>query len=140
MPGDMTDELRAEAIAFGRYLVGSAPAGDLVDRYRRANEQLFADEGPDATAAYAREHPWAIPMLDAATGLVGLRGGEPSLLRKKLLVMTAILETTPEYVARTEPVAASLPVLAVKLGLAGARTAFHAATGLALLAMVKRRG
>jgi hypothetical protein len=136
----MTDDLRTEAIAFGKYLVDREPGEELVERYRQANEQLFAHEAADPAVAYARAHPWAIPMLDAAEGLAGMRGGEPSLLRKKLLVMTAIVETTPEYVARTEPVSASLPALALRLGMAGARTAFHAATGLALLAMVKRRG
>src|SRR5687767_14205873 len=101
MPGDTTDELRAEAILFGRYLVGRAPDEELVERYCRANEKLFARELRDPAAVYAREHPWAIPMLDAATGLVALRG-HPSLLRKKLLVMVAILETTPQHVERTE--------------------------------------
>lgn len=140
MPGDPTDDLRAEAIAFGRYLVDHTPGDELVDRYCRANAELFAHEAPDPAVAYARVHPWAISLLDAAAGLAAMRGGEPSLLRKKLLVMTAIVETTPEYVARTEPRSASLPALAVKLGLAGARTAFNAAVGLALYTLVKRRG
>jgi hypothetical protein len=133
------DDLRAEAIAFGRYLVDREPTAELVERYCQANAELFAHEPPDPAATYAREHPWAIAMLDAAAGLAGMRGA-PSLLRKKLLVMTAILETTPEYVDRTEPTSASLPELALRLGLAGARTALNAAAGLALLAMVKRRG
>ncbi|HTL32489.1 MAG TPA: hypothetical protein VL326_05170 [Kofleriaceae bacterium] len=134
------DDLRTEALVFGRYLVGRDLNEALIERYCRANEELFAHEAPDAAVEYARRHPWAIPMLDAAEGVAGMRGGEPALLRKKLLVMTAIVETTPEYVAQTEPRSASLPALAVKLGVAGARTALHAAAGLALLAMVKRRG
>lgn len=139
MPGDPTDDLRAEAIAFGRYLIGHAPADDLIERYCRANEKLLAREPKDPAVRYAREHPWTIPMLDAATGLVTLRGGY-SLLRKKLLVMMAILETTPEHVARTEPKTVGVTELVVRLGVAGARTAVNAAAGLALLAMVKRRG
>ena len=136
----MADDLRTEAIEFGRYLVERDLSEELIDRYCRANQELFAHEAPDPTVTYAREHPWAIGMLDAAAGLAAMRGGEPSLLRKKLLVMTAIVETTPEYVARTEPRSASLPELAVRLGMAGARTAFHAAAGLALYALVRRRG
>ena len=128
-------DLREEAIVFGRYLLGSEPEAALVERFCRANETLFADERDDALVAFARQHPWSIAMLDAAAGLA-----EPgSLLRKKLLVMTAIIETTPSLVERTTQQAVSLPRLALRLGAAGARTAVNAATGLALLAWVKRR-
>lgn len=136
MPTPVNDaDLRSEAILFSRYLVGREPDEALVDRYCRASEALFAGRAGDATLDFARRHPWSIPMLDAADGI---RGGD-SLLRKKLLVMTAILETTPTLVDRTEQRAASLPRLAVRLGAAGARTAFHVATGLALRAMLRRR-
>ena len=135
----MTDDLRTEAIAFGKYLVGRELGEELIERYRQANEQLFAHEAADPVVVYAREHPWAIPMLDAAAGLASVRGGQRLLLRKKLLVMTAILETTPEYVTRTEQRAAGLPELALRLGVATARSAFQAAAGLALYAIVKRR-
>lgn len=132
------DDLRTEAIVFGRYLVDRAPSEELIERYRRANEELFAGQGGEDAAVleFARRHTWAVPMLDAAAGL---RGGAP-LLRKKLLVMTAILETTPEYVERTEARAVGLARLALRLGVSGARTAFHAATGLALIAALRRRG
>ena len=136
----MPDDLRTEAMVFGRYLVDRDLSEELIERYCRANEELFAHEYPDSAVDYARKHPWSIAMLDAATGLAALRGGEPSLLRKKLLVMTAIVETTPDYVKWTEPRAAALPELVVRLGVAGARTALNAAAGLALLAVVKRRG
>ena len=139
MPGDPAD-LRTEAIVFGRYLVDCEIGEDLIDRYCRANEELFAHEVPDSAVDYARAHPWAIAMLDAAEGIAALRGGEPSLLRKKLLVMTAIVETTPAYVKWTEPRAAALPELIVRLGVAGAKTAINVAAGLALLAVVKRHG
>src|SRR3954463_15565149 len=126
----MGDPLRTEAIVFGKYLVDRVPAEALIDRYCRANEELFPGAADDPAVEFAREHPWAVAMLDAAAGL---RGGE-SLPRKKLLGMTAIVETTPEYVERTEPRAVSLPRLAWRLGVSGTRTAFHAATGLALTA------
>lgn len=139
------DELRTEAIVFGRYLVDREPAEDLIDRYRRANETLFgaeiggargASDADRAVLDFARRHPWSVPMLDAAAGLTG----KAPLFRKKLLVMTAIIETTQEFVDRTEQQAVGLPRLAVRLGVAGARTAFHVATGLALSAVLRRRG
>jgi hypothetical protein len=133
------DELRTEARVFGRYLVDREPAEELIERYCRANELLFAPDASDADNSvvdFARRHPWAIAMLDAAAGLTA----HDSLLRKKLLVMTAILETTPELVDKTEQRAVGLPELALRIGAAGARTAFNAAAGLALSAVVRRRG
>ena len=136
--GHVIDELRTEAIVFGRYLVDREPSEELVERYCRANETLFTGEVGDrdrAALEFARKHPWSVPMLDAAAGL----SGQTPLFRKKLLVMTAIVETTPEFVERTEQRAVGLPRLALRVGFAGARTAFHAATGLALSAVLSRR-
>ncbi len=137
----MGDDLRTEAILFGTYLVDGTPSEELIERYCRANRELFADEadssGSDhAVLAFARQHPWSVPMLDAAAGLTG----QAPLLRKKLLVMTAILETTPAYVEQTEQRSVGLARLAWRLGTAGAKTAVHAATGLALIAALRRRG
>jgi hypothetical protein len=129
-------DLRTEARVFARYIVGETPSEAIVERYRAANHALPAVHGDDEVVAYARQHPWSVSLLDAAAGLTT----SGSLLRKKLLVMTAILETTPELVAKTEPRAVGLPQLAVRLGVAGVRTAFEVAAGLALSAVVKRRG
>lgn len=130
------NDLRIEAQVFGRYLVGESPSAALVDRYCAANHEIGALSGDDAIVAYARRHPWSVSLLDAAAGLTDAG----SLLRKKLLVMTAIVETTPELVTKTEPRAVGLPQLAVRLGVAGVRTAVEAAAGLALTQLVKRRG
>jgi hypothetical protein len=134
----MGDDLRREAILFGTYLVDRPPSEELIERYCRANHELFAGEGDEdrAVLAFAREYPWSVPMLDAAAGLTG----QAPLLRKKLLVMTAILETTPDHVAQTEQQSVGLARLAWRLGTAGAKTAVHAATGLALIAALRRRG
>ncbi|HLL23485.1 MAG TPA: hypothetical protein VK427_15215 [Kofleriaceae bacterium] len=131
----MSDALRIEAVIFGRYLTGQDPAPALVERYCQASHTLFAAAPDEPALAFARQHPWAIPMLDAAAGI---RGAD-SLLRKKLLVMTAIVETTPALIDKTEQRAVGLPALALRIGIAGARTAFHVATGLALDAFVRRR-
>ncbi len=129
-------DLRSEARVFGRYLVGEAPSEVLVERYRAANHAIPAVQGDDEIVAFARQHPWSVSLLDAADGLVA----SGSLLRKKLLVMTAIVEATPELVTKTEPRVVGLPQLAIRLGVAGVRTAFEAAAGLVLSAVVKRRG
>lgn len=129
-------DLRTEANVFGRYLVGKPPSEALVERYRAANHAIAAIQGDDEVVAYARRHPWSVSLLDAAAGLTAAN----SLLRKKLLVMTAILETTPELVTETEPRVVGVPQLAVRLGVAGVRTAVEVALGLALTTVVKRRG
>src|SRR5436190_1407965 len=46
-----------------------------------------------ALVAFARRHAWSVSLLDAASGL--LRPG--SLLRNKILLMAAILETSPAF-------------------------------------------
>ena len=129
-------DLRIEANVFGRYLVGEAPSEALVERYCAANHAIAAVHGDDEFVAYVRNRPWSVSLLDAAAGLTATN----SLLRKKLLVMTAIVETTPELTAKTEPRAVGLPELAVRLGIAGVRTAVEVALGLALTSVVKRRG
>jgi hypothetical protein len=129
----LIDELRHEARLFGRYLVGRDPDEQLVERYVRANE--VHGLGSDRDVEFAREHPWAIALLDASAGVIG---GE-SLLRKKLLVMTAIVETTPALVDRTAPSAVGLPRLVLRVGFAGARSVAHVVSGIALELYLSRR-
>lgn len=133
----MSDELRNEAITFGRYLVDRDPSEDLIARYIRANEVLFepGSAADHAVLDFARQHPWSIAMLDASSGVIGGN----SLLRKKLLLMTAIVETTPELVERTEPTSVDLPRLALRVGTAGVRTVFNVVSGLVLQTMLRRR-
>jgi hypothetical protein len=109
------DHIDVEARAFTRYLVGRTPPPEIVARYRAAHGELFAaaPAGTDASlVAFVRRHPWSVWFLDPAVGL--LRPG--SLLRNKILVMAAILETSPafadEFLSRPmHPVALALRVI-----------------------------
>jgi hypothetical protein len=89
-----TDTELKEFKLFARYLIGQDAPDELFARYARANS-IFFGEGCNpketATLALACQHPWTLPYLDAACGLLR----PDHLLRKRLLVMTAILETTP---------------------------------------------
>ena len=115
MPEPEDRELELEGRLFGRYLVGREPPRELVERYREANRILLGGTAPGSDAAviaFARRHPWSIPFLDGAAGLV--RPG--SLLRNKILVMAAVLEASPafaeEFLSRTvHPVSLVLRVL-----------------------------
>lgn len=123
---------------FARYLVRREPSTILVERYVRAHEELLseADAIDHDVVEFARRHPWSIGMLDASAGLIG----GSSLLRKKLLLMTALVETTPDLVDRTEPRSVDLPRLVLRVGTAGVRTVFNVVSGLALQRMLRRRG
>src|SRR5438046_9346229 len=104
MPDDADEApaLEAEARLFTRYLVGRPPPAELVDRYRAANAAIFTEpvaREDAALVAFARRHPWSVSLLDAASGL--LRPG--SLLRNKILLMAAILETSPAFAAELLP-------------------------------------
>lgn len=86
----------AEAAAMSRYLVGTLAAVELLDRYAQADGLLFAapPEPRDARLlAFVRAHPRTIGPLDAASALLR----RDSRLRKKVLVMAAILETSPRF-------------------------------------------
>jgi NADH dehydrogenase len=87
-------ELIAESILFTRYLISADPPQELIDRYVAANRTLF----PDRTAGsgelrFVRRYPRALPLIDAAAGLLK----PESMVRKKALLMTAVLEATPAY-------------------------------------------
>ena len=135
IPGD--DALALEARRFGRYLVGREPETALVARYVAASKVHFpAPLPPDdaAIVAFAREHAWSVGLLDAAAGL--LRPGRP--LRNKILLMAAILETSPEHADEFLPRHVGPIALAAKVAVAGVVAVTSAVVGAALLAVVAR--
>jgi hypothetical protein len=133
-PRPHLDALRTEAILFSRYLVGADPPEELITRYAEADAILF--EAPASAAdrkilAFARAHPWSIALFDARTCV-----SPGSRFRRKLLVMMAILETTPRFVAQTSPAPAGLGALVVRAGAAGVATLASFIAGLALTLVV----
>ena len=126
--------LRREAKLFGRYLLAVEPSDELAARYTAANRALLADEpvGPEVT--YALRHPFTLPFLDAACAVLN----PASVLRKKILIMTAVLEASPAYTDFfLKPPSAPLAML---LGLAwqGIRVTAKMALGLPLYLVARR--
>jgi hypothetical protein len=130
--------LREEARRFGRYLLGAPPSDELVERYARAHDHVLREPPTPADAAilgFAGAHPWSLALLDAGTAVVG----SAPLLRRKLLVMMAILEATPDHADRMIPRGGvALPRLLLRLARAGAVSAVKMAAGAALAVIVTR--
>jgi hypothetical protein len=132
---DPTAARHDEARRFARYLVRAEPGAAELERYARACDRLFPppqSPADEALVAFARRHPRALPWLDAACAL---RRPE-ALLRRRLLLLAAILETTPRFAPRFLPRHASAAGLLQRLAGHGVRAAAAAALGLLLLPLV----
>jgi hypothetical protein len=129
--------LESEARAFGRYLVGRLPAPEHIARYREAVGALLAEPiSPRDTAllAFVRRHPWSLSFLDAAAGLLH----RDAVLRSKLLVLAAILETSPAFADEFLPRSASLARLLSGLAVSGAAALGRLVVGLLLWPLAVR--
>lgn len=129
--------LKKEARLFARYLLDCEPPPDMVDRYIDANRKL----GIDAVIAYdtkimefALTHSWSVPFLDAAAGFL-----QPdALLRKKIYVMAAVLEASPQYVKDFLPAYLSALMLFVQLIRSGLLAGIKVLIGIPLFLFVRR--
>src|SRR5262245_53060257 len=75
-----------------RYLLDREPSQEMLGRYAAAHQAL--DLGTDEPELrFLHRYPRSLPLLDAATGI--LRPG--SVVRKKVYLMAALLEATPEH-------------------------------------------
>jgi len=132
------ESLAAEARRLAPGLVGEAPSPPIVARYVAAHRALIRgphDPRQVALAAFAVRHPWSASPLDAACGLVR----PDALLRRKLRLLAAVLEATPDFASAFLPSAAAprapLLRLLVYVAVAGCR----ALAGLALYPLAARR-
>lgn len=124
--------LRAEAVAFTRYLIRDEPTPEVSARYAAANRTLLGGESTArerALLATCLARPWTLPFLDA----VEARRQAPSLLRDKVLVMSAVLETTTRFGARFLPLKRSGPALLLELAVLGFVAVFRVAGGMVLV-------
>jgi hypothetical protein len=133
------EDLDLEARRFAAYLIDRELPPALIERYRRANDQLLPDPPAAqdrALMALVRAHPALLPLLDGASGLI-----RPTcLLRKKLLIMLALLETTPEFADWFEPPARGGVRTIVALIGQGTLAALQVAGGLLIWPLVLVRG
>ena len=130
--------LKSEAQAFGRLILRLDVEPEFIDRYIAAHDHLFT--GPQlptevAVVAFAMRYPRLLPCLDAAAALLR----PESLLHKKALLMTAILEASPRYADEFLPRKRSLGGLCMLLVMLGFTTAVQVTVGALLLVFVRPR-
>jgi hypothetical protein len=94
--------LRDEGERFGRYLIGHPVDPVLVERYVAAMLAmgLVADERDRRLLHFVEAHPSWLGLVDGGLALRRPR----SVIRTKLLVMSAILEATPDDASAFLPV------------------------------------
>ena len=87
--------LEKEAVLFTKYLTGTRPSTELIERYVSAcvKLNLSVAVSNDKLLQKILRWPLLLPYVDAAISF----GNKKTILRKKILVMLAILETTPEF-------------------------------------------
>ncbi len=130
------ETLQSEAHRLGRYLGTSDLPQELADRYREANLALFPEPPSDADSAVlecVRRHPWSLPLLESALGLIR----PDALLRRKLVVMMAILETEPGLAENFEALTPGPAGAVLRLVGLGISSAVKIAAGILLYPCVK---
>jgi hypothetical protein len=130
-------DLREEGALLARYLLGREAPPEAAQRYVEGCAQLFVDPASPEDSSlmtFIRRHAWSLPCLDAACGLLHPR----SLLRQKLILMLAILETIPglaeTFIARPAPRFAVL----LRLAATGFVASLKIAAGVVLLPAARR--
>ena len=130
--------LKAEARALGRLILRREVEQEFIDRYAAAHEHIFTEIQSPADVAlvsFAVRHERLLPCLDAAAALLRPH----SLLHKKALLMTAVLEASPRYADEFLPRKRSFLGLCGLFIVLGFTTAVQVVIGAPLLWLVRPR-
>lgn len=128
------EALAAESRMFAKYLLGVDLPRELQERYLQACRKLIGmPPGPETL--FARCHPWAIPCLDGAIGLL-CPGSD---LRRRVFVMAAVLEATPRYAEFYLSVPRSAGRIWAELMVQGLRYGINIFVGIPLYLWVRCR-
>ncbi len=130
------ETLATEGRHIARYLMGCDPPEQLVERYAAANAVLFVaapDPVDQRVLRFVRTHPWSLALLESALGLLRPH----SLLRRKIVVMMAILETTPRFAEQFDPRSVGPWRSAIRVLALGLLSMAKIAAGVPLYAFVR---
>jgi len=137
---DDRQTLARECAVFTGYLVKTAPTPLVVARYTDAHDQpaLALAPAPDERAllSLARRSPTAARLADSYARLFAPTG----TLRRKLVLLFAILETTPPtHRMITRARAQSLPMALLHLAAVGAAALLNTAVAVPVVAWTRWR-
>jgi len=88
--------MKEEALIFGKYLLsGESPDDKSVELYIKAHafRNLSVHPPEEKLFAFVMRNKWSLGLIDSALAF----SGPNHILRKKLLVMSAVLECRPNY-------------------------------------------
>ena len=128
-------ELEEEALLFARYLLDCDPPREMVSRYIDTIRQLGVNTvttSDEHILNFSVSHPWSIPFLDAATGILR----PEAALRKKIYAMAAVLEASPRYSECFLPVNLSPLVLFSRLITNGFTAFLKVIIGIPMLMLI----
>jgi len=131
------ESLEQEAHVFSRYLLDRDPSPKMIERYASANRTLLTEQALPSDRTLLRfclTHLWAVPFLDAAAGFLR----PDSLLRRKIYIMAAILETSPLFANRFLPKRTHPIALVFRLAVWGTVAAMKVVFGVPLLLLVEK--
>ncbi len=130
--------LRREAEIFSKYLVGEVAPERFLSRYEAAHEKISfssATKLDRQILGLVTKVSLLLPFLDAACG-VSMPG---ALIRRKLLLMAAILEASPRYAPYFLPESQSFPRLMLSLFRLGVFTGLKLIIGVPILFLMRQR-
>ena len=129
-----------EARVIARYLLDVECPPELAARYAAAIQLRPPVTGERSAGArvcaFTMRHPWSLPYISAAAPF--LRDG--ALLRSKLTLMTAILETTPRFASEFLPREHRMPRLVWILASQSLLAAARLVVGVPLLLFARVAG
>ncbi len=92
--------MRKEAFIYSRYLCGNDPSNEVISCYESFVHKAAFEAGKEKCLQnFIVTFPFILPVLDAALAFFRPR----SIVRKKLLLMFALLECQPEHADKFMP-------------------------------------
>lgn len=125
--------LEREARVITRYLLGEEPGREHVAAYVNANATLFA-ASEDALVAFCRRRPFWLPLVDSGAGWLD----NGCLLRRKILLMAAILEASTRFAPHFLPGETTTRLDLVRVVATGAVAALRTLLGIPLLLLLRK--
>jgi hypothetical protein len=124
--GCMEEQLEKQAEILCRYLVGQAATQTIKQQYAHfiQKDPLPISQADAKLLPHIDKHPWTIGIIDAALSLYDAE----SEVRRRLYVLFAILETSPDYYSKFLPTERNVLYL-LFVGYSGLRGLVKAAFG-----------